>query len=546
MSGPFLLHDRGLQEPGRATVRVDAMTRSTLFRLPAVAGLAFLVACSGLDAHAGSSAAEGMDRSDSDPAAVITAETFRARLYFLASDALQGRDTPSHGLEVAATWLASEHQKMGLLPGAEGGSYYQRWPFRLVGTEAEAAEVRFQGAAGTVAPTRGSEAAFRGGSAAPLDAELVFVGLSPTLPAPEGIAGKAVVIRIPGGATRAALGPANRAAQWAQQGGAAAVVAVLDAPVTADEMRAFAAETPAASWRMGWEDPIPQIYLPRGVAVRAISGLEAPLARAAASPDFFVEPLPGTRLTGSVPSRLEVDARPANVVAVIPGRDPVLRDEYIVLSAHYDHVGIGRPVDGDSIYNGADDNGSGTVALLEVARAISGMAERPRRSVMFVHVSGEEKGLLGSRWFVDNSPIPVERMVANINADMVAGNAHPDTLVVIGKDYSDMGALVDSINAAMPQGLITSDDLWPEQRFFFRSDQLNFMRREIPSLFFFTGVHECYHRPCDTVDFVDHEKGAKVSRLLTHTVLALANRDARPRWIPEGLEEVRRLTGQGR
>jgi len=144
---------------------------------------------------------------------------------------------------------------------------------------------------------------------------------------------------------------------------------------------------------------------------------------------------------------------------------------------------------------------------------------------------------------VDNPTVPIERIVANINMDMIAGDAHTDSVVVIGKDYSDMGPLVDAINARMPElNLTTSDDLWPEQRFFYRSDQFNFMRKEIPSLFFFTGVHECYHRPCDTVDFVDHSKAARVTRLALHSVIELANRDARPEWRPEGLAEVRELT----
>jgi hypothetical protein len=237
-----------------------------------------------------------------------------------------------------------------------------------------------------------------------------------------------------------------------------------------------------------------------------------------------------------------------NVIAMIPGRDPVLRDEYIVLSAHFDHVGVGAPMNGDSIYNGADDNGSGTTALLEVARVLAALPPelRPRRSVVFAHVSGEEKGLLGSRWWVENPTVPIDRVVANLNADMVGGDAFPDTLVVLGKEYSTLGPLIREVNARMPElNLTTSPDLWPEERLFFRSDQLNFMRQEIPALFLFTGLHECYHRPCDDIDFVSVDKVARVSQLLAHTVMEIADEDARPEWDPSGLEEVRRLTGGG-
>jgi len=488
-----------------------------------------------------------LDGDAADPAAVITARSFRSHLYFLASDAMRGRDTPSPELEVAAAYLASQHQMLGLEGGAEGGSFYQRWPYRQLATDMEGVRVAFQGSGGTVTLRPGEGAAFRGGVADELNAELTFVGMGRQLPAAEGLAGRAAVISIPGEPNRSTLAMAGRVSQWAEAGGAVALVVVLDAGVSRAAMETFSADVATPGWRMGWDFPLPQIFLTREVAERAIPGLGEPLRQAAGSEDGFIRPLPGARLTGTVPAQVLEDGRPANVVALLRGRDATLRNEYVVLSAHYDHVGVGRPIDGDSIYNGADDNASGTVGLLEVARAIAGMPERPRRSILFVHVSGEEKGLLGSRWFVDNAPVPVESMVANINVDMIGGDAHADSLIVIGKDYSDLGPLVDRLNDGMPElGLVTSDDLWPEQRFFFRSDQLNFMRKEIPALFFFTGVHECYHRPCDTVDNVTHEKAANISRLLVHTTLELANRDARPQWRPEGLAEVRQLIAGGR
>lgn len=519
-------------------------TRSSTrwFTLPLLA--VAVAACSGSDAAAQNPAGGGATaEAVREAASLITGESFRGRLYFLASDALQGRDTPSPGLEVAATWLASEHQRMGLLPGVDG-SYYQRWPFRQVRTDASGVRVELRGSAGSHALTAGAGVAFRGGAESALDAELLFVGMGRELPDPASVSGRAVVIAIPGEPSRNSLAPAGRVARWAQAAGGVAVVVVLEGSAAAVD--ALAADASAPEWRMGWELPLPQIFISRALADAALPGLAEPLARSAAG-ESFTAPMPGVRLAGTVPGEVVVDGLPANVVAVLPGSDPVLRNEYVVLSAHYDHVGVGRPVDGDSIYNGADDNGSGTVGLLEVARALSSMPTAPRRSVAFVHVSGEEKGLLGASWFVDNSPIPVEQMVANINADMIGGDAHADSLVVIGKTYSDMGPLVDRINASMPElRLTTSDDLWPEQRFFFRSDQFHFMRKEIPSLFFFTGIHECYHRPCDQVDFVNHDKAARIARLLTFTVVELANRDERPSWVPEGLAEVRALVGQGR
>lgn len=240
------------------------------------------------------------------------------------------------------------------------------------------------------------------------------------------------------------------------------------------------------------------------------------------------------------------DAEPPlvpNIIGVLPGSDPALRGEYVVLSAHFDHVGVGRPVNGDSIYNGADDNASGTAGLLEVAQALASLPEAPRRSVLFLFVSGEEHGLLGSRYYSDNPTVPVESMIANINVDMIGRNA-PDSIVVIGKDYSSLGEVVNSVSARHPEiGIVAADDIWPEERFFYRSDHYNFARLEIPAIFFFAGVHDDYHQPSDHVELVDTDKAARVARLIFHTTQEIANADERPRWDPAGLAEVRSLTG---
>jgi len=310
-------------------------------------------------------------------AETITAADMLSRITFLASDELQGRDTPSPGLETAAAYLAGEHRRFGLEPAGENSTYYQRYP---------------------------------------------FVG----------------------------------------RGGAVA------------------------------------------------SGDESTF--------------------------------PANIVALLRGSDPVLRDEYVVLSAHYDHVGIGRAVAGDSIYNGADDNASGTSALLEVAEALSGMRERPRRSIIFLHVSGEEHGLFGSQYYSNNPTVPVANIVANINVDMIGRNA-ADTIVVIGKSYSSLGDVVERAGARHPElGLTVSDDLWPQERFFYRSDHYNFARLDIPAVFFFAGVHEDYHQPSDHVDKIDPDKAARVARLIFFATQDIANETERPEWDPAGLAEVRRLT----
>jgi len=482
--------------------------------------------------------------SETDPSAIITAESMYNRIYFLANDALQGRDTPSRGLEVAAAYLVSEHRRMGSAPGM-GDSYYQRWPYRLMAPDVDAVALSLEGEGGSQAVEVGSNAAVRGGALGEISGDLLLVGSSEGAPAAGSMEGKVAVFALPltDGWSNQVRALSLRQARFAAASGAVATIHLLGPEATPELVGELAEQLADPARFMGEEFPSPQLYLTRDAAEGAVPGLAQAVDGLS---DDETREVDG-RLHGQLPMEILDDAHPPNVVAVIPGSDPVLRDEYVVLSAHFDHVGIGQPMDGDSIYNGADDNASGTSALLEVARAINAMPEAPRRSVMFTHVSGEEKGLLGADWFVENPPVPIESMVANINADMIGSDTHQDTLVVIGKEYSSLGPLVDDINASMPElGLVTSDDLWPEQRFFYRSDQFHFMRKEIPSLFFFTGVHECYHRPCDTADFIDPDKAARIARLLTLSVLEIANADARPEWDAAGLAEVRELTGTGR
>ena len=228
-----------------------------------------------------------------------------------------------------------------------------------------------------------------------------------------------------------------------------------------------------------------------------------------------------------------------NVVAILQGSDPALRDEYVVFSAHMDHVGVGAPdANGDSIRNGADDDASGTATVMEIAKAMASLPTAPRRSMIFVLVSGEERGLWGSEHFANNPPVPAEAMVANLNLDMVGRN-WSDTIVAIGKEHSDLGATLERVNAAHPEiGMTAIDDVWPDERFYFRSDHYNFAVKGVPILFFFNGTHEDYHRPSDELDKIDTEKMARIGRLVFYLGLDIAQTDARPQWDPESYESI--------
>ncbi len=243
-------------------------------------------------------------------------------------------------------------------------------------------------------------------------------------------------------------------------------------------------------------------------------------------------PIPSAETHGSLTSA-------PNVVGIMPGSDPALRDQYVVFSAHMDHVGIGAPdATGDSIYNGADDDASGTVAVVEVAEAVAALTTRPARSMIFLLVSGEERGLWGSAHFAKFPSVPLERLIANLNADMVGRN-WSDTIVAVGSEHSDLGETLATVNALHPElGMTVVDDPWPDQRFYFRSDHYNFARRGVPALFFFSGIHADYHRPSDEVENINAEKASRVARLVFYLGLAIANSPDRPSWNPRSYREI--------
>jgi Zn-dependent M28 family amino/carboxypeptidase len=224
-----------------------------------------------------------------------------------------------------------------------------------------------------------------------------------------------------------------------------------------------------------------------------------------------------------------------NVLAMLRGADPELRDTWVALSAHYDHLGILPPVRGDSVAHGADDDGSGCVALLAVARAMS-QGTRARRSVLFVWHTGEEEGLLGSAHFTAHPTVPLDSIVALINADMVGRNA-PDSLYIVGPGTaprgrsSALGRLVDSVNAtlAAPFAFNRSWDA-PDhpERLFYRGDPYHYAHYGVPVVFFTSGLHADYHQVSDQTARIDFAKLAHVSQLLYALGESVANRTARP------------------
>jgi Zn-dependent M28 family amino/carboxypeptidase len=176
--------------------------------------------------------------------------------------------------------------------------------------------------------------------------------------------------------------------------------------------------------------------------------------------------------------------------------------------------------------------------VMELAEAFSRPGARPRRSVIFLTVSGEEKGLWGSDFFTAHPPVPIKQIVADINIDMIGRNWR-DTIVAIGKEHSNLGATLERVDRAHPELAMTAiGDRWPEERFYFRSDHYNFARRGVPILFFFNGVHPDYHEVTDSPDKIDSEKESRILKLLFYLGQDIANSSKRPAWNPESYKEI--------
>lgn len=226
-----------------------------------------------------------------------------------------------------------------------------------------------------------------------------------------------------------------------------------------------------------------------------------------------------------------------NVVGFLPGKDPALRHELLVISAHMDHLGVR----GDDIYNGADDDGSGTSTILEIARVVSELAReeenKPRRSLLILFANGEEKGLLGSAYYADHPLYPLSSTIADLNVDMIgrrddAHKENPYYTYIIGSDKlsSDLHAINEEVNQSLTNLELdyTYNDEADPNRFYYRSDHYNFAKNDVPVIFYFTGVHADYHKPTDTIDKIEFPKMLTIGQLIFGTAWELLNRDERP------------------
>lgn len=476
-------------------------------------------------------------------AATITEADIRRRVGIIADDSMGGRNTPSPGLDKTARYIAGEFKRLGLKPGGDHGTYLLGYPIVTRQLLAARSAVRF----GQISGERAVRTTLDAGAAlyfGPTDAVakggVVLVGGAVVADSltPDALRDR-MVVYVP-----AAGGPGGlRVLQRLVGSGARGIVVVVDSDslVAASIRRQSRVRISAGDSERG----VPIIFVKQSVVLAQVPDAAQQFEQLRAAPSTVIQPQLDWEGEIALRDTVLTTTTAPNVVGILEGSDPALKNEYLVYSAHMDHVGsAGQPgaecraTGADSICNGADDDASGTVGVVELAEAFSGRGARPKRSVIFLTVSGEEHGLWGSEWFVNHPPVPLPQIVADLNLDMIGRN-WKDTIVAIGKEHSDLGSTLNRVNAAHPELKMSAiDDRWPQESFYTRSDHYNFARKGVPILFFFNGVHEDYHRATDSPDKIDAEKESRILKLLFYLGQDVANAKQRPQWVPASYTQI--------
>jgi Zn-dependent M28 family amino/carboxypeptidase len=489
-----------------------------------------------------------------------------SHVQFLADDKLEGRGTGTPGFEKAAGYMAEQFRAAGLEPAGVHG-YRQPMDFDVVRIdEARCALDLLRD--GKTQPVKLGEDAVLGvnsHAAEKVDAGAVFVGYGLTVPelnyddlAGQNVRGKIVVFLTGGPANMP--GPVKAHYQSSEERRKALLKAGVVGTISLQNPKS--AEVPwsrvaAARFepRMELSDPGPnalpglpvsiQFNPARAEVLFAGSGHTFEEVLAAAQAD---KPLPHFPLAVKIHAQVGMtrsQVKSENVVGVLPGSDPRLKNEYVVISAHLDHLGIGEPVHGDRIYNGAMDDASGDASLIEVARAMKASAAKPRRSILFLSVTAEEKGELGSQYFAAH-PTVSGPIVADLNMDMYLPLFPLKYLEVQGLDESTLGDDIRTV--AGPAGVQVQADKEPEHNRFIRSDQYSFIKSGVPALAFKFGwvpgtaeektfrawYAERYHAPSDDLSQpVDLAAAAQFDAVLEKLALRVADADHRPEWEPK-------------
>ena len=499
-------------------------------------------------------------------AAGITADQMSSYLHFVASDAMEGRDTPSRGLDVTAEFLKMNLAKWGFKPAGDNGTFFQKIELSSESVDPATNILQVDGKSFGL-NTDFFRMAGHNGSA---NALMVFAGHGWVVKAKNidsykgvDVKGKIIVLThqgfpnpntitsMPAGVAQTDLSGV-KGTDWADpmtyaaNHGAAGIILIGSPQMQAiwAQVRQFFSR--GTTYPAKLRDTTPEAAGKIPVALVSTAVADVIFAGASGGKDsptaFNIDKTVSMTTMGKTETKWT-----QNVVALWEGRDPVLKNEMVAVGAHYDHVGTNPNAPGeDKIWNGADDDGSGTVAVLSIAEALAKSRLRPKRSILFVWHAGEEKGLWGSEYFNKFPTVDIKKVVAQLNIDMIGrskkvGDTNPKNkdltgdhaIYVIGSEMmsSTLGSIVKGSNEGFLKLTYDYryDDPADTNRFFFRSDHFNYALNGIPIAFWFDGVHEDYHGVGDSPDKIDYAKMEKVTRTIFLTMWEVSDLATRPK-----------------
>jgi Peptidase family M28 len=499
----------------------------------------------------------------------FTAEGKRwwAHIEYLASDDLQGRNTGSEGHLKAARYIAGEFERSGLKPAGTSG-YFQpvKFDVKELAENQSSLALMVGGKSKTLALGDDATLALRGDIQEDTQAQAVFAGFGLKVPEKNyddlaGLDVKGKIVVFLSGGPASIPGPlkshySSAGERWKYLKAAGAIgIATIQNPKSMDipwSRSRLARLMPAMS------PTDPSLDESKGLRVNInvnperadefFVGTGHTIAEILAAADSE-KPLPHFPLAATLKVHVQLkksQVESQNVAGLLPGTDPKLKNEYVVLTAHLDHIGVGMPINGDSIYNGAMDDASGIASILEIARLIHESGAKLRRSVIFLAVTGEEKGLQGSRYYAAHPTVNEKNIVADINLDMFLPLHSLHYIEVQGLAESTLG---DDIRAVATQaGIELQADKEPQRNLFIRSDQYSFIRKGIPALAFKFGylpgsaeeklhkdwLKERYHAPSDDLKQpVDKTAAAQFNQIILNLAERVANAEGRPQWKPD-------------
>ncbi len=477
----------------------------------------------------------------------ITAKELHTHLNFIASDEMKGRDTPSPELKMAAKYLAAQVESYGLKPVMFNNSYFQSFDVEISSVDQNETTMEIASGSEKTGFKMMDDFTVSSSKEIFLSGDVVFIGLGVSAPDKGwddlkdiNIKDKIVFILDGNLPEDNELRKSNQYRYrqfYLPRLGAAAVFTIVNNKTEKDF------EENGTKLRAGRSSKTAVFRKNRGNSGRRRSSRVTGIVRQKAAADILgisineikgmfdkisagnrVESMDitGKKITCEIKLEKKMEYT-RNVVAMVEGTDPVLKNEYVVFGAHYDHTGVNSR---GEIYNGADDDGSGTVALLELAQAY--MMEKPKRSMIFVWHSGEEKGLWGSDYFTSNSPVPIEKISGMLNVDMCSRN-DPNSIYIIGSHFlsDEMDQITKKMNEKYVGMKLDEEYNVKGKRgnFYRQSDHYNYGRYGIPVIFYFSGTHPDLHRPTDTVEKCDFKKMEKTTRLVYVTGREIANLD---------------------